>query len=57
MTDLETLQHCLGRASESHKRLIDTLGYFGRQFEDEKKVISEASIVVQTFVATSKRRD
>ena len=27
LTDLETLQHCLDRASESHKKLIDVLGF------------------------------
>ena len=57
LTDLETLQHCLDRASESHKRLIDMLAFFGRQFEDEKRIISDAGIVVQSRIARAKARD
>ena len=48
--ELQTLEGCLGRAMDSHKRTIDALNFFSRQLEDEKKIFSEAKDVINSLV-------
>ena len=54
LEELEVLQTCLERSSQSQKRVIDALTFFTRQFEDERKIIDEAKSAVSTLIIKSK---
>ena len=50
VSELETLWSCLDRSLESQKRLCDSMTFFTRQFEDEKKILVEARQAVRELI-------
>jgi len=55
LADLKTLEGCLGRAIDSQKRTIDSLNFFSRMIEDERKVFTEAKNVITDLVFKASR--
>ena len=52
--DLMALEGCLDRAAGSQKRLCDTMTFFARQCEDERKIILEAKTHIAELVLRSR---
>ena len=53
VSDLKTLSQCLERCGDTQKRLLASLTYFQRQFEDERKITEDAKTAIDRMVATS----
>ena len=51
--DLKILNQCLTRCCDQQKRLLGSLTYFQRQFEDERKITEDAQTCIDRMVATS----
>ena len=54
LSELETLHSCLERAVVTQKKLAETLQFFARQFEDERKIMAEAQSAVGMLIAQGK---
>ena len=52
--DLMALEGCLDRAASSQKRLCDTMTFYARQCEDERKIILEAKTHIAELVLRSR---
>ena len=54
--ELKSLSSALGRCQDSQKRCIESLQFFTRQMEDERKVLQEAQHVIDTMVFAAESR-
>ena len=46
VAELKTLEACLGRVADTQQRAVESLTFFARQIEDERKVVKEARGVI-----------
>ena len=53
--ELKTLESCLGRAIDSQKRTIESLNFFSRMIEDERKIFTEAKNVITDLIFKASR--
>ena len=51
--DMQMLGKCLERVCDSQHKLIASMTFFSRQFEDEAKIMDEAKKAIDRVVATS----
>ena len=54
LDELECLEDCLGRAIESQKRTIESLNFFSRMIQDERRVFTEAKNVIAEVIFKAK---
>ena len=54
LDELECLEACLGRAIESQKRTIESLNFFSRMIQDERRVFTEAKNVIAEVIFKEK---
>ena len=54
LDELECLEDCLGRAIESQKRTIESLNFFSRMIQDERRVFTEAKNVIAEVIFREK---
>ena len=50
IAELQTLADCLQRAADTQKRTIDSMNFYARQMEDERKVFTEARDVANQII-------
>ena len=50
LKELKQLEACIGRAIDAQKRTIDSLNFFTRQMEDERKILTEARNVINELI-------
>ena len=50
LDELETLYACLNGCGESQRRMCESMTFFARQVEDEKKITEEANTAVMTLI-------
>ena len=55
--ELEALHACLQRSETSQQKLVESLTFFSRQFEDERKITKEAKDAVQQLIMKGKLQD
>ena len=51
IVESQTLADCLQRATDTQKRTIDSMNFYARQMEDERKVFTEARDVIGRIIA------
>ncbi len=55
--ELEALHACLQRSETSQQKLVESLTFFSRQFEDERKITKEAKDAAQQLIMKGKLQD
>ena len=55
--EMQSLEACLSRSIDSQKRIIESLEFYTRQINDERKVFVEARDVIHSMIASSQTDD